>query len=76
MQLFLYFCFMTVEEYLKTGPIDKQFIAKKMWPKNNNAKVYLSMKLNGERPFTKKDAENALEVLKKLSITITDLTID
>lgn len=76
MQLFLYFCFMTVEEYLKTGPIDKQFIAKKMWPKNKNAKVYLSMKLNGERPFTKKDAKKALDVLKDMSITHDNLTLE
>lgn len=66
---------MTVEEFLKSGPIDKKYIAEKMWPDNENAKVYLSMKLNGKRPFTAKDAEKALAVLKELGASISDLTL-
>ncbi|KIO75600.1 hypothetical protein TH53_19880 [Pedobacter lusitanus] len=67
---------MTVEEYLRTGPVDLSYVAQRMWPDNKNAKVYMSMKLNGKRPFTKKDAESAIEVLKSLSDNISNLTID
>jgi hypothetical protein len=66
---------MTVTEFLKTSPIDQKYIADRMWPKNKNAKVYLSMKLSGIRPFTKKDAELALKVLHELGAKINDLHI-
>jgi len=67
---------MTVEEYLRTGPVDLSYIAERMWPNNKNSKVYMSMKLNGKRPFTRKDAENALKVITELSQLQSNLTID
>jgi hypothetical protein len=64
---------MTVMEFLKTSPIDQKYIADRMWPKNKNAKVYLSMKLSGIRPFTQKDADLAMKVLKELGVKISEL---
>lgn len=57
---------MTAEEYLKQGPIDLKYVAEKMWPENKNAKVYMSMKLNGKRPWTKGDEEKASNILAEL----------
>jgi len=57
---------MTVQEYLKGCPIDLSYIASLMWPNNASAKVYLSQKLNGVRPFTKKDEISAIKALKQI----------
>ncbi|MGU3377376.1 hypothetical protein [Chryseobacterium sp. M5A1_1a] len=70
---------MTVEDYLKNHcKVDLTHIASKMWPTNKNAAAYLSRKLNNAdgRTFTKKDSENALKVLKELSLELSNLTID
>lgn len=68
---------MTVEDYLKNHcKVEFAFIASKMWPTNKDAGTYLSKKLKGERPFTKRDAEKALAVLKDLSIELSNLTIE
>lgn len=64
---------MTVEEYLKACPIDLSYIASLMWPKNASAKVYLSKKLNGERPFTEKDKTLAIEALKQIRSEIASI---
>lgn len=57
---------MSVEEYLKNCPIDLRYIATIMYPTNKAANSYLSKKLNGERPFTPKDAERAIIALKSI----------
>jgi hypothetical protein len=57
---------MSVEEYLKNCPIDLRYIAGLMYPTNKAANSYLSKKLNGERPFTEKDAERAINALKSI----------
>lgn len=69
---------MTVKDFLKTNPLlNLSAVAKEMYPKNSDASSYLVRKLNDKgRPFTRKDAENALEVLKKQSIEISQLTIE
>ena len=67
---------MTVKEFLQSKAVNVSLVAKKMWPANNTAELYLYKKLSGERPFTKKDSENALKALKELSITINGLTIE
>ncbi len=41
-------------------------VAKLMWPTNKNAKVYLSMKLKGDRPWTAKDNEAARLALNEI----------
>lgn len=65
---------MELREYLKTKcPVDLDYIAKKMWPANSNAKVYLSMKINGKRPWTSKDEDNARSVLHALGIELSKL---
>jgi len=67
---------MTVKEFLQSKTVNVSHVAKKMWPKNKNAEIYLYKKLSGERPFTKKDAENALDKLKTLSESISGLTLE
>lgn len=70
---------MTVKEFLKTSTVlNISAIAKMMWPENADAQAYLNRKLsdNSTRPFTKKDAEKAIEALKELSITINGLTVE
>ncbi|WP_285011242.1 hypothetical protein [Pedobacter faecalis] len=70
---------MTVKEFLlATDDIKLASIAKKMYPTNVSADTYLNRKLKGTdgRPFTKKDAEKALTILKELSITINNLTVE
>ena len=57
---------MSVQEYLKGCPIDLSYIASLMWPNNASAKVYLSKKLNGDRPFTEKDKSLAIKALKQI----------
>jgi len=71
---------MTVKEFLKTNPlINVSAVAKLMYPTNKDAAAYLLRKLSdkeGSRPFTKKDAENALIILKELSVSITGVTLE
>lgn len=57
---------MTVEEYLKTCPIDLKSIAALMYPTNKAAGSYLSKKLKGERPFTKDDTDKAILALVEI----------
>lgn len=68
---------MTVEEYLKENKaVSVSEVAKIMFPKNKTAKSYLSKKLNRRDGFvfTTKDAESALEALKKIYGNIDSLT--
>lgn len=70
---------MTVEQYLKENKaVNVSEVAKIMFPKNKTAKSYLSKKLNRKDgfEFTKKDAETALDAIKKLYEIIPSLTID
>ncbi|CAI9673435.1 MULTISPECIES: hypothetical protein [Elizabethkingia] len=70
---------MTVEEFLKTEKtLNLAKIASEMYPNNKAASSYLINKLNqnDNRKFTKKDAEKAMEVLKRLSIGIINLTLE
>jgi len=48
-------------------------IASRMWPNNKNAKVYLSMKLKGDRPWTAKDNELAKKALNDLGAHLSSL---
>lgn len=57
---------MTVQEYLKTCPIDLIHIAALMYPTNKAANSYLSKKLKGDRPFTKADETKAINALKSI----------
>ncbi|MDB5240069.1 MAG: hypothetical protein JWP57_694 [Spirosoma sp.] len=67
---------MDVKDFLKTNKdINLSELAQKMWPNNKSAKTYLSRKINGERPFTRKDAELAKRVLGELGVTLTSLTV-
>jgi len=70
----LYIYSMTVEEYLNTAKdINLSELARKMWPNNVNADSYLYRKLSGARPFTQKDRNKALLILKALSVTLSEL---
>lgn len=75
---FTTFAFMTVKEFLKTNPLlNLSAVAREMYPKNKDASSYLVRKLNDTgRPFTRKDAETALKVLKDHAAEISTLTID
>lgn len=64
---------MTAEQYLKSGPVDIKYVANKMWPSNKNANVYMSMKLNGKRSWTKDDEEKAVKILAELGSELTSL---
>ena len=65
---------MDVKEFLLTEKgIKLSEIARKMWPDNTAADIYLNMKLSGKRPFTKKDEKLALNALKDLSIRISKI---
>lgn len=65
---------MDYREYL-TNQTELQLItvARLMWPKNKNANVYLSMKLNGTRPWTTKDDERAKEAIQQIAEKLTAL---
>jgi hypothetical protein len=65
---------MDVVEYLKAAKeINHAEVAKKMWPNNSDAGAYLYRKLSGQRPFTDKDREKALKVLKEMGHTLLTL---
>lgn len=65
---------MDYKEYLiNTCPIDLSLIASKMWPSNSSAKIYLSMKLNGKRPWTEKDNLLAKKVINEIGHELKDL---
>jgi hypothetical protein len=66
---------MTVQEFLQSKAANLSLVAKKMWPKNKTADLYLYKKLSGERPFTKSDSEKALNALNEIYGVIKDLTI-
>ncbi|MEB0262900.1 hypothetical protein [Mucilaginibacter sp. 10I4] len=63
---------MDYKEYLlNQDAISLAYIAKKMWPTNDNAKSYLSTKLNGKddkRPWTAGDNRKAEIAIHELSI--------
>ena len=65
---------MDYREYL-TNQTELQLtaVAKLMWPKNKNAKVYLSMKLNGTRPWTNKDDHLAKDAIQQIADKLTAL---
>lgn len=68
--------FMDVKDFLKSNKtLNLSEVATLMWPNNKSAKTYLSRKLNGERPFTKKDALRAKAILTQLGVELTELTI-
>ena len=69
---------MNIKEYLLSGAVNLAELASEMYPNNKTARVYLFKKLHGKsnRTFTKKDAEKALEIIKKRCETISSLTID
>jgi hypothetical protein len=48
-------------------------IANRMWKNNKNAKVYLSMKLKGDRPWTEKDNITAHAALVELGKVLIEL---
>jgi hypothetical protein len=65
---------MDFKEYInKQCPIDKAFIAERMWPTNKGAKSYLSKKLSGERPWTEKDNDLAKKVINEYGHELTRL---
>lgn len=65
---------MDFKEYIiERCPIDKAFIAEKMWPTNKAAKSYLSKKLNGERPWNEKDNALAQKVINELGEVLINL---
>lgn len=77
--IFNYICLMTVKEFLKTNKlINLSAVAKLMYPTNSDAPAYLLRKLSdgATRPFTVKDSEKALEILKQLSVSVSGITID
>lgn len=58
---------MDFKEYLiNTCPVDLSVIAARMWPNNAASKIYMSMKLNGKRPWTEKDNLLAKKVINEL----------
>jgi hypothetical protein len=65
---------MDFKEYIiNQCPIDKAFIAERMWPTNKGAKSYLSKKLSGERPWTEKDNALAKQVINDFGIELSKL---
>lgn len=67
-------CSMGVQEFLKnTKDINLTQLARKMWPNNADAESYLIRKVNGQRPFTRKDADLAKKYLKELGVQINSL---
>ena len=59
---------MKAKDLLLNEPaINASVIANKMWPTNKSAKTYMSRKLNGDRPWTDKDEQKAIEVLNELA---------
>lgn len=69
-----YICVMKVKEYLiSEDALNLSVIARRMWPKNSDAKTYLSRKLNDKLPWTKGDTEKAKSVLKDLGADIQNL---
>lgn len=65
---------MDFKEYLTTVcPVDKAYIANRMWPENKAAKSYLSKKLSGERPWTEKDNDLAKRVINEIGIELSKL---
>ncbi|GAB3881164.1 GIY-YIG nuclease family protein [Spirosoma agri] len=63
-------------DFLKsTRWLNIDWVANQMWPNNKSANTYLSRKLSGERPFTRKDALLAKDVLNKLGVTLTELSV-
>lgn len=58
---------MDYKEYLiNQSDVQLSAVASLMWPTNKNAKVYLSMKLKGARPWTESDNEKAEKALHAL----------
>lgn len=49
-------------------------VAKRMWPNNKNAKIYLSMKLSGTRKWTAKDDLLAKKALSEIGEKLIDIT--
>lgn len=66
---------MDFREYLKKQEaVSLSYIARKMWPMNDNAIVYLSAKLNGKhKPWTEKDNKRAKEILNELGADLSKL---
>ncbi|RYF09133.1 MAG: hypothetical protein EOO42_24270 [Flavobacteriales bacterium] len=64
---------MMVQEYLMNTPIALKYIAGLMWPNNKGAEIYLSKKLKGDRPFTSKDQELAIEALREIANDLTKI---
>lgn len=69
---------MNVKEYLLSGAVNLAELASEMYPNNKTARIYLNKKLHGksDRTFTKKDAERAIEILKKRCEDVQKLTPD
>lgn len=65
---------MDFKEYILTVcPVDKAFVAERMWPTNKAAKSYLSKKLSGERSWTDKDNELAKKVINEIGEELANL---
>ena len=58
---------------LNDSPVNLKYVAGKMWPTNKSADTYMSRKLNGDRPWTEKDEQKAIEVLNELADRIKSL---
>lgn len=59
---------MKAKDFLKNDTsVNAKYIADKMWPTNKAAKVYLSQKLNGVRPWTENDEIEAKKMLNELA---------
>lgn len=67
---------MDYKQYLiDTDAVRLDFIAKKMWPSNNNAKSYLSSKLTGKLNWTTADNDKAKNAIKALGFQLLDDTL-
>jgi hypothetical protein len=56
--------------------INRSELARRMWPGNKNPQAYLSNKLIGAKPFTRRDAERALEVIQQMVSEMSAVNIE
>ena len=59
---------------IKQSALQLNSVARLMYPKNQAAHVYLSRKLNGNRPWTDKDNEKCRLALKKIAEELLSIT--